>query len=78
MDTGNPLAAMKRLAARRPGQYRERKEDKRIPSMDEAFLKFLEQMDEAAKREKALNASKQVIELKAENVRRGSGGVEAG
>ena len=63
---GNPHAGMKWLAARRPEQYRERKEDKRILSMDEAFLKFLEQIDEEQKREKALNAPRQVIELKAE------------
>ena len=66
--SGNPHAGMKWLAARRPEQYRERKEDKRILSMDDAFLKFLEQLDEENKREKALYASKQVIELKAENV----------
>jgi len=65
---GNPHAGMKWLAARRPEQYRERKEDKRILSMDEAFLKFLEQIDEEQKREKALNAPRQVIELKAETV----------
>jgi len=65
---GNPHAAMKWLAARRPEQYRERKEDKRILSMDDAFLKFLEQIDEEQKREKALNAPRQVIELKAENI----------
>jgi hypothetical protein len=38
---GNPHAGMKWLAARRPEQYRERKEDKRILSMDDAFLRFL-------------------------------------
>jgi len=65
---GNPHAGMKWLAARRPEQYRERKEDKRILSMDDAFLKFLEQLEEENKRKKALYASRQVIELKAENV----------
>jgi hypothetical protein len=59
---------MKWLAARRPEQYRERKEDKRILSMDDAFLKFLEQLEEENKRKKALYASRQAIELKAENV----------
>ena len=65
---GNPHAGMKWLAARRPEQYRERKEDKRILSMDDAFLQFLEKMDEEQKALKALNAPRQVIELKAENV----------
>ena len=65
---GNPHAGMKWLAARRPEQYRERKEDKRILSMDDAFLKFLDKMDEDAKRQEALNAPRQLIELKAENV----------
>jgi hypothetical protein len=61
--SGNPHAGMKWLVARRPEQYRERKEDQRILSMDDAFLKFLEQIDEEQKREKALNAQRQVIEL---------------
>ena len=65
---GNPHAGMKWLAARRPEQYRERKEGKRILSMDDAFLKFLEQLEEENKRKKALYASRQLIELKAENV----------
>jgi hypothetical protein len=65
---GNPHAGMKWLAARRPEQYRERKEDKRILSMDDAFLQFLEKMDEEQKALKALNAPRKVIELKAENV----------
>jgi hypothetical protein len=65
---GNPHAGMKWLAARRPEQYRERKEDKRILSMDDAFLQFLEKMDEEQKALKALNAPRKVIELKAEKV----------
>jgi hypothetical protein len=65
---GNPHAGMKWLAARRPEQYRERKEDKRVLSMDDAFLQFLEQMDEEQKREKALLTPRRMIELKAENV----------
>src|SRR5690242_15932460 len=40
------MRGMKWLAARRPERYRQRKEDKRVLSMDDAFLKFLEQMDE--------------------------------
>jgi hypothetical protein len=65
---GNPHAGMKWLAARRPEQYRERKEDKRVLSADDAFLRFLEQMDEEQKREKALLAPRKLLELKAENV----------
>jgi GTP cyclohydrolase I len=61
-------AGMKWLAARRPEQYRKRKEEKHIQSMDDAFLKFLEQIDEEQKREKALNAPGRVIELKEENI----------
>ena len=53
---GNPHAGAKWLAARRPEQYRKRKNDKHIQSIDDAFLKFLEQIDEEQKREKALNA----------------------
>jgi hypothetical protein len=82
---GNPHAGMKWLAARRPEQYRERKEDKQVLSMDDAFLRFLEQMDEELKREKALLAPRRVIELKAENaieaeaveVRRDDGAAQA-
>ena len=65
---GNPHAGMKWLAARRPEVYRERNEDKHILSMDDAFLQFLEKMDEEQKALKALNAPRQVIALKAENV----------
>jgi len=64
---GNPHAGIKWLAARRPKQYKERKEDKNILSMDDAFLKFLEEIDEEQKREKALNARERVIEPRAEN-----------
>ena len=53
---GNPHAGMKWLAARRPEVYRERKELKHALSMDEAFLRFLDQMEERAKLEKARNA----------------------
>jgi len=62
---GNPHAAMKWLAARRPEQYKERKEDKDILSMDHAFLKFLEQIDEEQKPEKALHAPMKRIALQA-------------
>jgi hypothetical protein len=53
---GNAHAAMKWLSCRRPEVYREQKEKKHILSMDDAFLRFLEQMEEDAKREKELNA----------------------
>jgi hypothetical protein len=53
---GNPHAGMKWLAARRPEVYREHKEVKHALSMDEAFLHFLDKMDEEAKLEKAKNA----------------------
>jgi hypothetical protein len=59
---GNPHAGMKWLAARRPEVYREKKEVKHALSMDEAFLRFLDKMDEKAKLEKARNA--RVIEHK--------------
>jgi len=49
---GNPHAGMKWLAARRPEQYREQKEVKHQLSMDDAFLRFLEEMEAAAIREK--------------------------
>ena len=65
---GNAHAGMKWLKARRPEQYRERKENKHVLSMDNAFLRFLEQVDEEQKREKALLTTRQVIELKPENV----------
>jgi hypothetical protein len=47
---------MKWLSCRPPEVYREQKEKKHILSMDDAFLRFLEQMEEDAKREKELNA----------------------
>jgi len=65
---GNAHAGIKWLNARRPEVYRERKEDKHILSMDDAFLQFLEKMDQEQKALKALNAPRQVIELKAENI----------
>jgi len=46
---------MKWLAARRPEIYREQKNVKHNLTM-EAFLKFLDQMDERAKLERAQNA----------------------
>ena len=53
---GNPHAGMKWLSARRPEVYREQKEVKHALSMDDAFLRFLDQMEERAKLEKARNA----------------------
>jgi hypothetical protein len=47
---GNPHAAMKWLAARRPEQYRPQK--KKSLSMDKAFLRFLELVEKEAKRER--------------------------
>jgi hypothetical protein len=52
---GNAHAGMKWLAARRPEIYREQKNVKHNLTM-EAFLKFLDQMDERAKLERAQNA----------------------
>src|SRR5262249_34676163 len=74
---GNPHAGLKWLAARRPEQYRERKEDKRILSMDDAFLQFLEKMDEEQKALKALNAPRKRIEVNAENVIEADGTTQA-
>jgi hypothetical protein len=53
---GNAHAGLKWLAARRPEVYREQKNVKHQLSMDEAFLRFLDQMEEQAKIEKARNA----------------------
>lgn len=53
---GNAHAGIKWLNCRRPEVYREQKEKKHILSMDDAFLRFLDQMDEKAKRERELNA----------------------
>ena len=53
---GNAHAAMKWLSCRRPEVYTEQKEKKHILSMDDAFLRFLELMEEEAKKEKELNA----------------------
>ena len=53
---GNPHAGMKWLSARRPEVYREQKDVKHELSMDDAFLRFLDQMEERAKIERARNA----------------------
>ncbi len=53
---GNAHAGIKWLNARRPEVYREQKEVKHALSMDEAFLRFLDQMEEQAKIERARNA----------------------
>jgi hypothetical protein len=53
---GNAHAGIKWLSCRRPEVYREQKEKKHILSMDDAFLRFLELMEEEAKRERELNA----------------------
>jgi hypothetical protein len=50
---GNAHAGMKWLAARRPSVYREQKEHKHSLNMDDAFLRFLDQMDEQAKLDRA-------------------------
>src|SRR5215813_13325974 len=53
---GNAHAGIKWLSCRRPEVYREQKEKKHILSMDDAFLRFLELMEEEAKRERELSA----------------------
>ena len=53
---GNAHAGIKWLNARRPEVYREKKEVKHALSMDEAFLRFLDNMEEQAKIERARNA----------------------
>lgn len=53
---GNSHAGLRWLAARRPEVYSEHKNLKHALSMDDAFLRFLDQMDEQAKLEKARNA----------------------
>jgi len=53
---GNAHAGLKWLAARRPEVYREQKNLKHQLSMDDAFLRFLDQMEERAKLERARNA----------------------
>jgi hypothetical protein len=50
---GNPHAGMKWLAARRPEVYREQKDHKHTLSADEAFLRFLDHLDEEAKERRA-------------------------
>jgi uncharacterized protein YjcR len=68
------MRGMKWLAARRPERYRQRKEDKRVLSMDDAFLKFLEQMDEEKKRENALLAPRACDRTEGRERKRDSGG----
>jgi hypothetical protein len=53
---GDANSGMKWLAARRPEIYREQRKVKHQLTMDEAFLRFLDHMDEQAKLEKARNA----------------------
>jgi hypothetical protein len=53
---GNPHAGLKWLAARRPEVYRAQKDLKHTLNMDQAFPRFLDQMDERAKLERARNA----------------------
>ncbi len=53
---GNPHAGIKWLNARRPEVYREKKEVKHALSMDEAFLRFLDQMEDQAKIERERSA----------------------
>jgi hypothetical protein len=47
---------MKWLAARRPEQYREQKDVHHSLDMDQAFLRFLDQLDEEQKLRKAERA----------------------
>jgi hypothetical protein len=54
--SGNAHAGLKWLAARRPEVYREQKNVKHQLTMDQAFLRFLDQMEERAKLERARNA----------------------
>jgi len=63
---GNAHAGLKWLAARRPEIYRDQKDVKHTLSMDDAFLRFLDQMDEQAKLDRAQNAK--LIEHVAENL----------
>jgi hypothetical protein len=55
--TGNAHAGMKWLAARRPKVYREQRDVHHSLNMDEAFLRFLDQMDEEQKLLKSQRAS---------------------
>jgi len=61
---GNAHAGMKWLSSRRPAVYRNQKDVKHTLSMDDAFLRFLDQMDEQAKLDRADKAK--VIELQAD------------
>ena len=53
---GNAHAGLKWLSSRRPEVYREQKNHNHTLNMDQAFLRFLDQMDERAKLERARNA----------------------
>jgi hypothetical protein len=53
---GNAHAGMKWLNCRRPQVYREQQNVKNTLSMDDAFLRFLDQMDEQQKLERAQQA----------------------
>jgi hypothetical protein len=53
---GNAHAGMKWLSCRRPEQYREQKDVKHSLNMDDAFLRFLDQMDEQQKLERSNQA----------------------
>jgi len=53
---GNPHAGLKWLAARRPEVYRDQSHVKHTLSMDDAFLRFLDQMDEEQKLLRSQNA----------------------
>jgi hypothetical protein len=46
---GNAHAGIKWLSSRRPEVYRDQKDHKHTLSMDDAFLRFLDQMDEEQK-----------------------------
>jgi hypothetical protein len=50
---GNAHAGIKWLSSRRPEVYREQSNVKHTLNMDDAFLRFLDQMDEQAKLERA-------------------------
>jgi hypothetical protein len=53
---GNAHAGIKWLSSRRPEVYREQKEHKHSLNMDDAFLRFLDQMDEQATLDRAERA----------------------
>jgi hypothetical protein len=64
---GDPHAGLKWLAARRPEIYRQQKDVKHQLGMDDAFLRFLDQMEERAKLERAEGAK--LIEHKPSDVK---------